>query len=181
MDSAPNIFLSLILATACVTDLRSQRIPNWLTYPAMCLALGLHGVLSGADGLLFSISGLGAGLGLMILPFLMGVMGAGDVKLLAAAGAFIGARDVLSAFILTSLLGGVYALVVMIFHRRTLAVRLRALKEAAMLAAAGGGFSLNLPEEGERLPRLCYGLAIAAGCWARMLLAVYAPNSMLAG
>ncbi len=181
MDSAHDILLSLVLLTACATDLSAQRIPNWLTYPAMCLALALHGLWGGAEGLLFSLSGLGAGLGLMLLPFLMGVMGAGDVKLLAAAGAFIGARGALSAFVLTSLLGGVYALVVLAFHRRALAVRLRALKDAAMVAAAGGGLSLALPADGARLPRLCYGLAIAAGCWARMALAVYMPGAFLAG
>lgn len=181
MDSAQNILLSLVLAIACVTDLRAQRIPNWLTYPSMCAALVLHGVLGGADGLVFSISGLGAGLGLMLLPFLMGVMGAGDVKLLAAAGAFMGARSVLSAFMLTSLFGGVYALIVLAFHRRALAVRLRALKDAALFAAAGGGLSLALPEDGARLPRLCYGLAIAAGCWARLALAYFMPEALLAG
>lgn len=181
MDSALNILLSLILAAACVTDLRAQRIPNLLTFPAMALGLALHGTVGGADGLLFSLSGLGAGLGLMLLPFLMGVMGAGDVKLLAAAGAFMGAKAVLAAFVLTSLFGGVYALVVLVFHRRALASRLRALRDAAMVAAAGGGISLPMPGDGEKLPRLCYGLAIAAGCWAQMALAAFAPGTFLAG
>jgi len=181
MASALNILLTLVLAIACVTDLRAQRIPNWLTYPAMCLALVLHGAVGGADGLLFSITGLGAGLGLMLLPFLMGVMGAGDVKLLATAGAFMGARAVLSAFVLTSLFGGLYALIVLAFHRRALVARLRALKDAAMLAAAGGGLSLSMPDDGARLPRLCYGLAIAAGCWACLAFAYYMPESFLAG
>ena len=118
--------LAAVLLVAVATDLRAMRIPNWLTFPAMLAgvvcnaALGAHaGGLSGAwDGLLFSLSGFGLGLGLMLIPFLLRVMGAGDVKLLAAAGAFLGAETVFRAFIWTSLAGGVYALGVLasVFH-----------------------------------------------------------------
>ncbi|EPR44150.1 peptidase A24A prepilin type IV [Desulfovibrio sp. X2] len=181
MDIALNGFLSIVLAIACVTDVREQRIPNWLTYPAMVVALAAHGILGGSGGFLFSLSGLGVGFGLMLLPFLMGVMGAGDVKLLAAAGAVMGTWWIVEAFILTSLFGGVYALAVICCRRTAFRARLLALKDSLLLTAATGSLTWTAPTDDTRLPRLCYGLAIAAGCWARMAMAVWTPDLLHLG
>lgn len=171
MDIALTIFLSCVLIAACVTDLREQRIPNLLTYPAMAVALLAQAFLPGGQGAIFALAGLGVGGGLMLVPFLFGVMGAGDVKLMAAAGAVLGPSAALSAFVLTTLLGGLYALFVLCLHRRVFAARLRAYKDAAVVAAATGSLNMPAPDPTHRLPRLCYGLAIAAGCFAHMLLA----------
>lgn len=171
MDIALTIFLSCVLIAACVTDLREQRIPNLLTYPAMAVALVAHALVPGGQGLTFALAGLGAGGGLMLVPFLFGVMGAGDVKLMAVAGAVLGPAAALSVFVLTTLLGGFYALFVLCLHRRVFAARLRAYKDAAVVAAATGSLNMPAPDPAHRLPRLCYGLAIAAGCFAHMLLA----------
>lgn len=111
-------FLQLILASvllvAGVTDLCSSKIPNWLTLSAMAGGLLSHSLLNGLSGLLFSAKGLGVGFALFILLYVMGGMGAGDVKLLAAVGSFIGAEAVLTAGIVAMLLGGVYAMAMMI-------------------------------------------------------------------
>jgi prepilin peptidase CpaA len=113
-------FLELILASvlliAGATDLRSSKIPNWLTFSAMTGGLLSHSLLNGLSGLFFSAKGLGLGLALFILLYVMGGMGAGDVKLLAAVGSFIGAEGVFSAGMMAMLLGGLYAISLMISH-----------------------------------------------------------------
>jgi len=112
------IFLGCALIVAAVNDMRFQKIPNLLTYPTMGIALGYHFVMNGLDGLLFSAGGLALGIAVFILPYLMGVMGAGDAKLMGAVGAILGARGVFIAFLFTAIIGGVYALIVVLIKRQ---------------------------------------------------------------
>lgn len=170
MDTRIIPVLGVILLIAVVTDLKSMRIPNWLTFPSMLLGLAYHGATRGLDGLVFAVSGLALGLALMLLPFLLRVMGAGDVKLMAAAGAFLGAAEVLRAFIWTSLAGGVYALVVLLFHLPQLKAVLGAIRNSLRFMLATGELSYVPATEKTRLPRLCYGVAIAFGTTFSMLL-----------
>lgn len=168
MDPVIFISVSLALAAATATDLRSQRIPNALTLPMAALALASHGLAGGVGGLWFSFAGLCLGLGLMLAPYLFGVMGAGDVKLMAAVGACIGPELTLAAFLLTCLAGGGYALFVL--GRRPELLRAVFLRfHAALFAtAATGGFEYAPAAAGARLPRLCYGVAISLGSVAAM-------------
>lgn len=106
--------LAGVLLVAVVTDLRSCRIPNWLTVPAMTSGVMIHTFIDGWVGLIFSLGGLAAGLALFLVFFTSGGMGAGDVKLMAAVGSFLGISDVMSAALLTMLLGGLYAAMTMI-------------------------------------------------------------------
>lgn len=96
MDMVLATALVTVLVVAVVVDLRSSRIPNWLTFPAMGFALAAHTWLTGVHGTLFSLAGLGAGFGLLLLVYLAGGIGAGDVKLMAAVGAMVGPYGVLS-------------------------------------------------------------------------------------
>ena len=70
MDSLLGVILMLVLVIAVVTDLRSSRIPNWLTFPAMGFALAGHAWLNGIDAVWFSLAGFGTGLGLFFLIYL---------------------------------------------------------------------------------------------------------------
>jgi prepilin peptidase CpaA len=168
MDALIHLTLLALLLAATVTDLRTRRIPNLLTVPAMVLGLALHAANGGWDGLLLALGGLGLGLGLMLVPFLFGVMGAGDVKLMAAAGAFLGAGAVLKAFVFTSLAGGVYALAVLALRPALLARALGALRDSLRLFLATRQFAYA-PVATGRLPKLAYGAAIAAGTVASVL------------
>jgi len=100
----------VVLGVATFTDLRSRRIPNWLVLPFFGLGLVVSVVLHGLHGAEQSLGG--AGLGLLIYGFLfwMGGMGAGDVKLCAAIGAWIGPYQLILALVMTGLVGGLMAL-----------------------------------------------------------------------
>jgi prepilin peptidase CpaA len=173
MDIAAAITLLAALAIAVITDLRSQRIPNWLTFPLMLSGLVAHAVANGLDGLLFALAGFGLGLGVMLVPFLLGMMGAGDVKLMAGVGAWLGASTAFAAFIFTCLVGGVYALVVLLRHMDHLKAVLANFRASVFILLSSHRFEY-VPVKSERvLPRLCYGVAIAAGTLASMGLAFH--------
>ncbi|MBA4357408.1 MAG: A24 family peptidase [Humidesulfovibrio sp.] len=170
----PIIFaaVTLSLAVATVIDLRSQRIPNLLTIPAALAAVAYHLLSQGPQGAWFSLAGLGLGLSLMLAPFLFGVMGGGDVKLLAAVGAWVGPQTVLVAFLLTSLAGGGYALVLLARRSGLLRGVFTRLRAALYAASATGEFHYQPASQGFALPKLCYGLAIALGSLAAMTRSV---------
>ena len=157
------MFLGIVLIVATVTDLRFQKIPNILTFPVMVTALAYHGITSGLDGLVFSASGLFLGIALLILPFLFGVMGAGDVKLMGAVGAILGARGAFIAFIFTGLAGGIYALILILVRRKQ--CREFVSRYAIMLKTfvLTGRFIPIPAGTDEKSPRLFYGVAIASG------------------
>ena len=99
-----------VVAVATVTDLRSRRIPNWLVLPFMVAGIVISGVQHGWPGLGQSFSGLALGLLLFGLLFWLGGMGAGDVKLAAAIGAWIGPQQLMFALVMTAIVGGLMAL-----------------------------------------------------------------------
>ena len=111
MNSAHIVGL-IIASLACVTDLRTRRIPNVLTFGAALAGLLYQFVSGGVDGLGHGALGWLAGSVIFILPFALGGLGGGDVKLLAALGAWLGPADVLWLSLYTGVAGGVLALVI---------------------------------------------------------------------
>jgi prepilin peptidase CpaA len=104
--------------TGAAIDLWTRRVPNPLTVGLATLGLifaacGISGLTLGA-----SLAGLALGLLLMLPGHMIGATGAGDVKLFAAAGAFIGPALILWAFLYTALAGGVIAIVISLWRRR---------------------------------------------------------------
>ena len=93
MNSAHIVGLT-IASLACVTDLRTRRIPNVLTFGAALAGLLYQFVSGGIDGLGHAALGWLVGAVIFILPFALGGLGGGDVKLLAALGAWLGPGDV---------------------------------------------------------------------------------------
>ena len=102
---------------ALVTDSTRGIIPNRLTVPALVLGLAAGGVLGGPAGLKEAFLGALLGGALMAIPFLVGGMGAGDVKLLVALGAWLGPQSTLQTFVYAALLGGVVGLVLIVGRR----------------------------------------------------------------
>jgi len=105
------IFALAIAGLACITDLRSARIPNALTFSALALGLLFHVLAPSGSGLLAAFAGLLAGL-LVFFPFFaLGAMGAGDVKLMAALGVWLGWQPVIQVALYGAVAGGVLAIV----------------------------------------------------------------------
>ena len=111
MEKLPIFLLIIILLIAVIFDIRFHRIPNWLTFPTLIIAIAYHVWTKGFAGLLFGFTGLLVGIAVLIIPYLMGGMGAGDVKLMGAIGGFLGPKNVLLAFLCSAIIGGLYALV----------------------------------------------------------------------
>ena len=169
-------YLGSVLLIAAIIDIRIQKIPNLLTFPAAALALIYHCFTNGISGFLFSIGGLATGIALLLIPYLLGGMGAGDAKLMGVVGGTIGAKGVFFAFLFTALAGGVYALALIVYYRRhfrgffekqfgtllTLILTRKYIPETAMT--------------NETKPRLCYGLAIAFGTSTYIILKMTKPG-----
>lgn len=170
MDILVAAVLVAALLIATITDVRSQRIPNWLTFPLILTGIAAHAVNNGLDGFLFGIYGFGLGLGVMLIPFLFGLMGAGDVKLMAGVGAWLGINTAFMAFLITCLAGGVYALVVMLRNLEILRAVMSNIKFHLFMSFVTKKFEYSPVESARTLPRLCYGVAIAFGTVASMVL-----------
>jgi prepilin peptidase CpaA len=97
----------LVLAVATFTDLRSRRIPNWLVFPFLFAGLATSGWLHGWQGISQSLAGMGLGLFVYGFIFWLGGLGAGDVKLCAAIGAWVGPKQLFMALIITGIAGGI--------------------------------------------------------------------------
>jgi len=100
----------IVLAVATFTDLRNRRIPNWLVLPFLVVGIGASAWLHGWHGLGQSFGGLALGLLLYGFLFWMGGMGAGDVKLAAAIGAWIGPSQLFISLVVTAMAGGIMVL-----------------------------------------------------------------------
>ncbi len=101
--------LAILLALASVCDIRTHRIPNPLVLAGLVLGLAGHGWRGGGPGLLLSLEGIAVA-GLALLPYALGGLGAGDVKLLGAVGALMGPVFLLWTLLGTMLAGGLLAL-----------------------------------------------------------------------
>lgn len=113
------VLLALLVTLAAVTDLRTRRIPNILVLVFALIAFAAQIFLFGLPGLRTAALGFGLGFILYFPLWLLHARGAGDVKLLAAAGAFLGPTDTLILFIVAAILGGILALLLVLFKNRT--------------------------------------------------------------
>lgn len=111
--------LVLTLILSVITDVKYRRILNPVTLPALFVAILLHMANGGGDGVIFALKGLGFGFICFIVPYLMGIIGAGDVKLMSVVGAVVGYEHTLFALFFIAVSGGILA-VVLLMSRRVL-------------------------------------------------------------
>jgi len=104
--------------TAAIVDARERRIPNWLTYPTIATGVVLRGCFYGWRGVGTAVAGCLFAGGTVFLFYLVRVMGAGDVKLLAAIGCLLGPLDAVVVMAATAIAGGVLALIYVFVRQR---------------------------------------------------------------
>ena len=102
------------VATAACSDIRIHRIPNYVTVPTAILGLAYHTAAPTGMGPWMSLAGLAIGFGLLLVPWLFGGSGMGDVKLLAGLGAWLGPTWLLAAFALSMVIASTLALTMLI-------------------------------------------------------------------
>lgn len=155
--------LAVVLGVACWHDVRIQRIPNGLVAAGTAVGV-LLALLAEGIGLASSASGFAVGLAALLPFYLLRVMGAGDVKLMATVGAVVGYPAVLGVVLATLIAGGVLAVLwaAATVGIRTLLHNLRTGLCVGMVQVVSGGLprAADVPVSSARMP---YALAIAAG------------------
>ncbi len=173
----PVWLVSFVLVVAAVIDGWKLKVPNLITFPFI-LAGWVYGFWSlGWSGLGYSLLGTLVGLGLLLPLYAIGGMGAGDVKLLAGVGAWMGSAVTFWAFCYSAVVGGVLALLMMAYRRTwkrhrdnllMIVTEILTIRDPNQLAEIAS----------ERKPRMLllpYGIPIAIGSigyflWSGMLL-----------
>ncbi len=167
--------LLMLLLVAAFSDMRTGRIANRLVFGGALFALLYHTFFSVAalgDGIRFALGGLAVGLGGLLPLYLLRVMGAGDVKLMAMVGAFLGASATVGALLATLVAGGVLAVAFALAHGRFVFMlrNLAMVCRGTMMSIATGVGGLAV-QDGPSAGRMPYGVAIAAGTIAHLVLA----------
>jgi prepilin peptidase CpaA len=159
MAIAAGVVFTAILAVAALSDIRTRRIPNAIVLSLAVLGLAFcvstQGVL---PGLTKSVEGMFVGLACWIPFYALGWLGAGDVKLYAAAGAWLGPSSAVEGALIGALAGAVLALLWMVK-----AFGVRQTSETLGLASSTPRILSPRQDRSGRSSRLPYGVAIAAG------------------
>jgi prepilin peptidase CpaA len=173
----PIWLVSVTLVVAAVIDGMKLKVPNWLTFPMILSGWLYCGLWFGWEGIGWSLVGTVVGLGLLLPAYAIGGMGAGDVKLMAGIGAWVGPSLTFYAFCVSAVIGGVIALVMVLWRRAW------SHHQSQFMAILTEIFLIRDPEQlstiaAERKPRMMllpYGIPIAIGtigcfAWLGMFL-----------
>jgi prepilin peptidase CpaA len=156
-------WLGTVLIVCAITDLRQRRIPNLLTYPTVITALLAYCIIGGWDGLLFSLGGLAFGCVVFLLPYLMGGMGAGDVKLMSGVGAVLGFKQTAVCFLFIAICGGIMALGCMVYRRNLKDTLSKVFLSFLYLAMHRDASLLKIDKSKNIQEGIPYGVAITSG------------------
>jgi len=165
------LFVAALLTLASISDLRTRRIPNALTFSAVAGALAFHLITGGVTAAGWSLAGCALGALIFFPMFALRGMGAGDVKLLAAVGAWLGPGQAVMVALAASLAGGCVALVVALSNGY-LKTAVRNVWFLLVHWHVMGVQPLDgVTLEGTRGPRLAYAIPIAIGTAVTLWLA----------
>lgn len=166
-DIAAGAVFTAMLVAACVSDLRTNRIPNRLT-AAMAVAGVIFSIASAplAAGLARGLGGFAIGLAIWLPFWLLGWLGAGDVKMFAGAGAWLGFHATLEAAVVAAIAGGVLSLF-WLTRERGLRVAVTSLSASLIAPVIGRGSRMDAPRR-----RMPYAVALTVG----LLAAAWIPG-----
>jgi prepilin peptidase CpaA len=160
--------LAGVLIAAAVFDLRRGIVYNWLTYPAILAGLGLgalQGVLENpgtwnSEPLLNHAEGMGFAGGVLFVAYLLGGMGGGDVKLMAAVGAFLGWPGALHGVFYSFLVGAAMGLIIVVWKGQTRVALRRLWTAVRILPLPTATMEEAVPTSTLRVP---FGFAVCVG------------------
>lgn len=162
MEAGFGVGALLASLIAAVIDVRTARLPNWLTIGGLVAALLFRACVMGWAGLAAGLLGALAACGVLLLPFLARGIGGGDVKLMAAVGGWLGIHHALAFILATAIAGGFLAIGYMVIQKRTSETLLRVAHLIRFHLVSGMVLEPEpcAPSESLRFP---YSLAIASG------------------
>ena len=166
--------LFVLLVTASVCDYRTHKIPNWLTAGGIVFALIYNTAAPSYpdQGFLWALGGLMVGFVVLLPCYALRIMGAGDVKLMAMVGAFLGVTDTLHAIIYSLIAGGIAALL-FAFHTHALARMFSNLKNMTqmLMLSAIAGFKPDLQIQSiKSVGKLAFGICISVGTTSYLIV-----------
>jgi prepilin peptidase CpaA len=160
----PKYLAVLIVALiACVTDIRSRRIPNILTFGAASAGLLFHSFAPAGEGVTTAAFGWLIGVVAFFIPFALGGLGGGDVKLLGALGAWLGPVPTIWVVLYSGVAGGVMAIVVALARGYARQAASNVYLLLAHWRVAGISALPELTLDTSAGPRLAYAVPIFAG------------------
>ena len=161
------VCLMLLLMTAAVIDYRTFRIPNWLTFFGTTIGLIVNTIMPTMlhQGFWWAATGLLIGFAVALPLYLLRVMGAGDVKLIAMIGAFLGASGTFYAVLCIFITGGVAAVLFALTRKlfSPMLVNVKAVLQQAVLSGIGGMTPALDLKASQSVGKLPYGVSIATG------------------
>jgi prepilin peptidase CpaA len=163
LDLRYGVLTAFLLATV-FTDLAARKIPNRLVYSGLGVAILCQTGLPSGEGLWVSLQGMGLGLAMFLPLYLLRAMGAGDVKLMAMVGAFVGPQLIIGATLATLVVGGIMAVMAAFMKREfwRLIENLKVMFLGSMAKLAYG--QLPVPDQpATSVGKLPYALAITVG------------------
>jgi len=183
------VLVAAFTGAAMVLDLRTRRLPNWLTVSGLTTGLGFHLVTEGWPGLQQSLSGLAIGLGALLVLWLLGGGGGGDVKLMGAVGAWLGPALTVIVLVLSGMLTVLGHLGLLVAGRvQSPAERVDGGAEppdgrrpATASAAASpedvGRSPAEATTSGVNRPKVPYAFPVALATWTVLLLKLWAAHA----
>ena len=112
----PLIVVALVTIVAATTDIWKYKVYNWLTFPTLICGLIYWLFAAGLPGVGMSFAGLIVGFGSLVVFYALGGVGAGDVKLLAAIGAWLGPLITMNVLLGSAFAAGLYAIGLMVLR-----------------------------------------------------------------
>ena len=175
MIMSNDIILLMLVGISSYFDLKERKIPNKITFAGILIGILINSYLGGGTGLLRALLGMFLGLTIFFVPFAMGGMGAGDVKLMGAIGALMGWRFSVMTALYSAVVGGIMVLFHLLYTgklRETLKKMLYALINFLLQFAIRLGYNETVYKAHEKFSRngqdykkiyIPYGVAIAGG------------------